>query len=141
MLVVYFEGMRNLRHRGFLGPAVWLLVALFLAGQSFACCYATAKLGHSLVSLFSPAPSEHACCAKPAAAAPEKPSCGGACCIKDASVRAPQLASVPADLPDFAVLPALLIPTVTPPLLPVALAVPPEDTGPPVYLKTLRLLV
>jgi hypothetical protein len=141
MLVVYFERMRILRHGGYLGPAVWLLAALFLAGQSSACCYAPARIGRGLLSLFTPAPAAHACCAKKAAAAPENPPCSRSCCIQDASVRAPQLASVPASLPDFAALPAVFLPVVTLALPDPPQALPPADTGPPVYLKTLRLLV
>jgi hypothetical protein len=135
-----------LRGRDFRGPAVWLLAALFLAGQSFACCYATARLGRSLASLFAPAPaasasSAHACCAKPAAEAPAKPPCSRTCCIQDASARAPQLASVPADLPAFGGIPLAFLPVVTLALPQVPVAAPAPDTGPPVYLKTLRLLV
>lgn len=135
-----------MRRSGFRGPAVWLLALLFLAGQSFACCYAPARLGRSLVSLFAPAPAAHACCAKPASAEPPAKSpaqapCSRTCCIKDASARAPQLASVPAGLPVFAGIPLAFLPIVTLALPRVPQALPAPDTGPPVYLKTLRLLV
>lgn len=122
------------------------LAAVFFAAQVFACCYSTARMARALVSLLSaPAATQaHACCARsasPAPAAPEKTACGKGCCLQDGSGRAPQLASVPSDLPAPLEVPAAFAAEVTYALPPARGEAPVADTGPPLYLKTLRLLV
>lgn len=119
-----------------------LLAAAFLASQAFACCYANARWARSLASAFSPRSPAHACCAKTASAPrAEKRGCARECCLKAESQRAPQLASAPVDFPDLTGPAAPFVPA--PPIAnasPTGI-VPVADTGPPVYLRTLRLLV
>jgi hypothetical protein len=104
----------------------------------------------------APAASEagHACChrgaADPAdgpgsgnaADTGDHPDCsGGACILKNGSAPTPQLASVAADLPYLT--PALAFLALIPetPVRSPSVSAPRLDTGPPVYLRTLRLLV
>jgi hypothetical protein len=135
--------MRTLRQRGFLGPAALLLAAVFFVAQVFACCQANARIGRSLVSLFAKtAPAAHACCAKKEISrAPAKSGCATGCCISEGPQHAPQLASVPSAVPELSGPLVLLAPRLGPPA---ALGEwPPSviDFGPPLYLRTLRLLV
>ncbi len=139
--------MRSLRRRGFLGPAALLLAAVFFAAQVFACCQMNARIGRGLFSLFTrTSQPAHACCARSAAterepAAPAHSGCAGQCCLQQSVQHAPQLASAPGEAPAFPVSLALL-PTFNE--TPVAVGEwPPTviDSGPPLYLRTLRLLV
>jgi hypothetical protein len=136
--------MRSLRRRGFLEAMSLLLLAAFFAAQAFACCQANARFGRVVASWFAPAPAPvHACCAKtaPAAHAPGKPDCARECCIQDAAKHAPQLASAPSEVPGLCGALAFSLPL---PALRAADAMRPApvaDTGPPLYLRTLRLLV
>lgn len=137
----YIWAMRTLRQRGFLGPAALLLAAVFFVAQAFACCQANARIGRGLVSLFAPAPV-HACCAKAhPAAAPVKSDCARGCCISDGVRNAPQLASAPSDLPVLSGPLAFLAPLIAPSVANSERPAPVIDSGPPLYLRTLRLLV
>ena len=133
-----------MRRRRYFSPLALILAAAFFANQAFACCYANARFAHSVASLFSPRPAAHACCDKKAAV-PEtqgqKPPCAKECCLKSETRGAPQLASAPADLPDLLGPAAPLAPA---PAFAIGFRPAPAliaDTGPPVYLRTLRLLV
>jgi hypothetical protein len=139
--------MRTLRRHGFLGPAALLLAAVFFVAQVFACCQTNARIGHTLLSMFARTQPAHACCAKAAPAArepfapPAHSGCAGQCCLHQAAQNAPQLASAPSEAPVFS-LSLVLLPAFIDP--PVALGEwPPTviDSGPPLYLRTLRLLV
>ena len=145
----YSWGMRGLRHRRLLAPVSLLVAVLFFAVQAFACCYAPGRMVRAQAARSIVSSPEHACCAKRAApaespaspAAPEKRGCGQGCCIQDAAKHAPQLASAPVEAP------ALAASFVRPAPLPVFplpsrnLPATASDSGPPLYLRTLRLLV
>lgn len=132
-----------MRHRGFRAVSATLLAAIFFAVQAFACCHANREIGRAIASLFAhPSPTEHSCCAKAAATpVPEKPGCEKECCIQDAGQHAPQIASEAAPLPVIAVTTFMSFAPHSPAPVSARIAVPPADTGPPVYLRTLRLLV
>ncbi|MBW8886424.1 MAG: hypothetical protein JF616_01595 [Fibrobacteres bacterium] len=136
-----------MRRHGILGPAALLLAAVFFVAQVFACCQANARLGRSLLSMFArTSQPAHACCARAAAREPLAPPAhsgcaAGQCCLHQAAQNAPQLASAPSEAPVFSVSLVLLPAFIEPP---VALGEwPPTviDSGPPIYLRTLRLLV
>lgn len=139
----YIWSMRTLRQGGFLGPAALLLAAVFFVAQVFACCQANARIGRSLVSLLARTPAPvHACCAKArAAAAPVKSGCATGCCIGDGARNAPQLASAPSDVPELSGPLAFLTPLIVPSVAHIHSPSPVIDSGPPLYLRTLRLLV
>ena len=132
-----------MRHRGFRAVSASLLAAIFFAAQAFACCHANREIGRAVTSLFAhPAPAAHACCAKAASApVPEKPGCEKECCIQDAGRNAPQLASEAVPAPAFPLAVAFLTLPRAPAPVPARCDAPIKDTGPPVYLRTLRLLV
>lgn len=124
-----------------------MLACVFFAGQAFSCCNVNQRIGHLLLSAFTAksAAVSHSCCAKAVSASrPDAPAgCENkACCIRDAGKRVPQLVSVPAQVPDLSGLALALLPD--PASLPVTSLLPPAgkaDSGPPVWLRTLRLLV
>jgi hypothetical protein len=104
----------------------------------------------------TPAASDagHACCHRGAPATADgpgggnaaetgdHPDCGGgACILKNGSVPAPQLASAAVDLPCLSPALALLAPIPETPVRASSVSAQRLDTGPPVYLRTLRLLV
>jgi hypothetical protein len=144
--------MQPLRHRRLQGPIALALAALFFASQAFSCCYANQRIGRALASVFAvaaakpaAAPSAHSCCPRPENAPAQAGHSGcakGGCCIQDANQRVPQLASAPVSVPDLSGLAVAWLPA--PALEPVSAAFVPQGktgSGPPLYLRTLRLLV
>jgi len=90
-----------------------LLAGIFFVAQVFACCQANARLARTLASILSrTSHPAHACCAKTDPAAPPADSdCARNCCVQDAAQHAPELASVPSELPQFSV-PHVFLPPV-----------------------------
>jgi hypothetical protein len=147
----YIISMHGLRNKRVQGTLALFTATVFFAGQAFACCMATRDLASLLASVFksAPAASAHACCPKPEAASSGasgssgKPDCASnGCCIQDAGHRAPQLASAPAEVPELSgpVIAHLdpFIAFVLPAPAPARMA---ADTGPPSWLRTVRILV
>lgn len=136
-------GFRNKR----LQASLALFVAtVFFAGQANACCMATRDLASLLSSAFRSAPADqaHACCPKPEAspAKAEGDCATKACCIQDGTQKPPQLASAPAGIPDLSGSGTLAFVRLPAPALPAPLAArSAADTGPPVWLRTVRILV
>lgn len=142
----YIRGMRSLRMKRVQAPLALIVATVFFAGQAFACCMANRELVAFLSSAFESAPAlaAHSCCPKTEAAPEKSPAdCASkACCIQDTGHKPPQLVSAAAEIPDLsgptqAVLP--LPPASVLPAPPPARAA--ADTGPPILLRSVRILV
>ena len=135
-------GFRKHRHARLFAS---LLMVFFFGSQAFSCCLFKHRLGEFHRSALAKAGS-HSCCPSPAGSRPadranpvSKPE---ACCILDANLKAPQAVSEPAAIPDF---PALVIGILPMPALAMprrpSLPAPLAFSSPPLYLKTLQLLI
>lgn len=132
-----------LRKNRFQGLFAAVMVATLLGAQAFSCCLFNHQMVRIIAAAVKPVPaSEHACCPKPATDETKPASQPGDCCLKDASHKAPQLASEIAAAPnlDGAVVAHLPLPAFHAPAS-WSEPAPRLDSGPPVYLTTLRLLI
>lgn len=138
--------MRSLRMKRLQAYLALFTATVFFAGQAFACCMANRELASFLASAFrsAPAPAAHSCCPQTDAAPEKSPGdcVSKACCIQDAGHKPPQLASVAAEIPDLSGHAPALLPLPPAPVLPAPLpALAAADTGPPGWLRTVRILV
>lgn len=158
--------MRSLRNTFWYPLVSLLLIAVLVPVQAAGCCKLATVLGFStsIASKSVPAAAkdadpgmaaDHSCCPKPAkAAVPDNSEAGSAapcdkgdkgdkaCCIKGAKASAPALVSTEGLSLSFS---APVLAWLTEEILPVAAALParlpPEDSGPPLYLSHLSLLL
>lgn len=135
------------------------LVAVLLLGQIFSCCLVNQKLGQFVFTTFSDITSIdkkanvssplHECCAKRVASAREVTNGNTQdqvkhkdCCIQDANLRLPQIASEPISAPPLL---AIIIGNI--PVTPFTMLDAPTiphlqfSSGPPLYITQLRFLV